>query len=311
MNHLVSILIPNFNKGNYLRETLDSVLNQSYENWECIVVDDYSTDDSWEIIEEYVSKDPRFRIFKRPSNRLTGGNAARNFAFEMSLGEFINWLDSDDLISKDFIQGKLKLFEKDPKLDFVFSDIREFKDDFSEAKFMKKLDFNKIPENPPFKYMTGEFWIQTGLPLFKRNYLAKYKKHFDENLLMGQESEFFVRLLLDNPSFKFCSSSILYYRRFNDSYMTNFYNQPFSEKYLLTYLPNKLHFIEFSKKNKVTPEILRFFRNVFNDMLLFLPLFSREFWDLFFFGTKHNLFKGRFQGAKILGIRILKSVKLI
>ena len=74
---LVSILIPNYNKAPYLRETLDSVLSQTYTHWECIIVDDHSTDNSWEILEEYVAKDSRFKLYKRPVDRKQGGNAAR------------------------------------------------------------------------------------------------------------------------------------------------------------------------------------------------------------------------------------------
>nr|WP_228780242.1 glycosyltransferase [Aquiflexum lacus] len=304
-------MIPNYNKGSFIKETLDSVLNQSFSNWECIIVDDHSTDDSWEIMEVYAHLDSRFKIFKRPLERRKGGNAARNFGFEQSKGEYINWLDSDDILSENFLDDKLMIFHKEPQLDLVYSDIREFTENIKKAKVIDRLDLLKDYINPPLEYMRGNFWIQTGLPLFKKSYLKNYSKYFDENLLMGQEAEFFIRLLLDKPNLKFCPDSIMYYRRHQESYMTNFYQLPFSEKYLLTYLPNKLHFIEFWKKNKLTPETLNFFRNVFNDMLLFLPVFSTEFWDLLFLGTRHNLFKGRFQGVKILGIRVLKSVKLI
>lgn len=308
---LVSFLIPIYNNGSYIKETVDSIVNQTYDNWECIIVDDHSTDNSWKIINKIFMDDSRIRIFKRPNNRRKGGNAARNFAFEKSHGCFINWLDSDDIISKEFLSEKLKVFENDSKLDFVCSDIREFSDDLLNAKVMEIVDLKNIPDDLPFKYITGGFWIQTGMPLFKRSFLNKYKKHFDEELLMGQEAEFFVRLLLDNPIFKFSSSSVLYYRRFHHSYMTSFYKLGFSEKYKLTYPSFKKHFLEFLRKERLSSEVYEFFRNVFNDMLLFLPVFSKEFWDLFFFGNRYNLFKGRFQGYRILGIRILKAVKLI
>jgi len=308
---LISILIPNFNKGKYLKETLDSVLDQSYLNWECIVVDDHSTDNSWEILKEYEKSDSRFKVFKTPKHRKKGGNAARNYAFELSKGEYINWLDSDDLVSKNFFTNKLILFEANPILDFVYSDILEFTNSIADAKRMDRLNFYKNHKNFPLNYMIGDFWIQTGMPMFKRNYLDNQKKHFDEDLLMGQEAEFFVRLLLDDPYLKFCPSSFIYYRRNHNSYMTDFFRLPYEKKYLLTYPTFKLHLKEFRKKNKIDSEVLVFFRNVFNDMFLFLPVNSIQFWDLFLFGTKYNLFKGRFQGIKILGIRFLKVFKLV
>src|SRR5690606_6713113 len=95
---LVSILIPNYNKAPYLRETLDSILSQTYLNWECIIVDDHSTDGSYEILEEYANLDCRFKVYKRPDHLPKGGNACRNYAFILSNGEFVNWFDSDDIM---------------------------------------------------------------------------------------------------------------------------------------------------------------------------------------------------------------------
>ena len=110
MNSLISILIPNYNKANYLRETLDSVFAQTYTNWECIIVDDHSTDNSWEILQEYTIRDSRFEIRKRPGHLPKGGNACRNYAFELSEGEFVNWFDSDDVMFENFLADKIKAF---------------------------------------------------------------------------------------------------------------------------------------------------------------------------------------------------------
>ena len=90
--NLVSILIPNYNKASYLRPTLDSIMAQTYSNWECIIVDDHSTDISWEIIEEYAKTDSRFKIYKRPNHLAKGGNVCRNYAFTNSVGDFVVFL---------------------------------------------------------------------------------------------------------------------------------------------------------------------------------------------------------------------------
>ena len=105
---LVSIIIPTFNRSQLICETLDSVLAQTYENWECIIVDDGSTDDTKTVVSEYVKKDSRFQFHHRPINRPKGGNAARNFGYENSKGEYINWIDDDDIMLEDFI--KIKIF---------------------------------------------------------------------------------------------------------------------------------------------------------------------------------------------------------
>ena len=98
MNDLVSILIPNYNKASFLRATLSSILTQTYSNWECIIIDDHSTDESWGILEDFAKIDCRFRIQKRPNQLLKGGNVCRNFAYANASGKFVVFFDSDDLL---------------------------------------------------------------------------------------------------------------------------------------------------------------------------------------------------------------------
>src|SRR5690554_2207297 len=105
---LVSIIIPTFNRAHLIGETLDSVIAQTYQNWECIVVDDGSTDHTAEIMANYLAKDSRFQYHHRPKNRPAGGNAARNFGFGVSKGEYINWLDSDDLFLPDKLSVQME-----------------------------------------------------------------------------------------------------------------------------------------------------------------------------------------------------------
>ena len=96
-NPLVSIIIPTYNRAHFIGETLESVIAQTYENWECIVVDDGSTDYTDELMEYYCKKDTRIQYHHRPDIKPRGANACRNYGFGVSKGEYINWFDSDDL----------------------------------------------------------------------------------------------------------------------------------------------------------------------------------------------------------------------
>jgi glycosyltransferase involved in cell wall biosynthesis len=107
MKDFVSILIPNYNKANYLKKTLDSIMAQTYSNWECIIVDDHSTDNSWEIVEGYAKIDSRIKIFKRPNHLSKGGNACRNYAFTNSIGKFVVFFDSDDLLYANALEDRV------------------------------------------------------------------------------------------------------------------------------------------------------------------------------------------------------------
>ena len=92
-NELISIIVPIFNVENYLRECLDSIHHQTYENFECLLIDDGSPDKSAEICKEYVAKDSRFRYFKKENG---GVSSARNFGIAQATGSYITFVDSDD-----------------------------------------------------------------------------------------------------------------------------------------------------------------------------------------------------------------------
>jgi glycosyltransferase involved in cell wall biosynthesis len=92
----VSIIVPCFEQGRFLGEALDSVLAQTFDDWECIVVNDGSSDDTGDVARRYCERSPRFRLHEHPRNR--GLSAARNAALDLARGETIQFLDADDLI---------------------------------------------------------------------------------------------------------------------------------------------------------------------------------------------------------------------
>ena len=101
---LVSIIIPTFNRANLIGETLDSVIGQTYTNWECIVIDDGSTDGTDKLLNIYLQKDTRIQYLQRPSERPKGANSCRNYGFEFSRGEYVNWFDSDDIMHPEKLE---------------------------------------------------------------------------------------------------------------------------------------------------------------------------------------------------------------
>lgn len=103
-----SIIIPIYNVAPYLRECLDSVLAQTYTDWEAICVDDGSTDRCGEILDEYAAKDGRFRVIHQDN---AGVSAARNAALEVAQGDYLVYVDADDLISNDYLARFAGLIE--------------------------------------------------------------------------------------------------------------------------------------------------------------------------------------------------------
>lgn len=257
-NPLVSILIPNYNKANFLRGTLDSMLAQTYKHWECIIVDDHSTDGSWEILEEYAKKDHRFQIYKRPENRKKGGNAARNYAFELSKGEYISWFDSDDIMVTVKIEHQLNSIISNNS-DLVISKIQNLEENLPYKEFIFENDVLKRP----IKYLKGSFWFGTPVPLFKKSFLNSFDNLFDEHLKRNQEAEFFTRILLLQPSISFLNE-INVLRRFDEnSILSNYRKLGEKEKLELSFPAFSSMFYSFKENKFLEKESKEFFVNWF------------------------------------------------
>ena len=115
---LVSIITPSYNSSKYIHETITSVLSQTYMNWEMIIVDDFSTDNSTSIIQKALLTDSRIKLIKLKRN--SGPAVARNKAIEVASGKYIAFLDSDDLWYKDKLEKQLK-FMGQKEIYFTFS----------------------------------------------------------------------------------------------------------------------------------------------------------------------------------------------
>lgn len=119
---LVSIITPTYNCGKFITETLESVIAQTYKNWEMIIVDDCSKDDTQIIVEKYIKKDKRIRYIKFEKNQ--GAAIARNTAIKEAKGKYIAFLDSDDLWSKDKLEKQLDFMKKN-NYDFSYTNYEE------------------------------------------------------------------------------------------------------------------------------------------------------------------------------------------
>src|SRR5690606_23458457 len=118
-NGKVSIIIPFYNSQEYLAETLESVADQSFINWECLCIDDGSTDNSAMIVENFIARDDRFKIFSRPSHLRKGGNSCRNYGFQQAKGEYVQWFDSDDLMHKQMLEKKVVALGRNQTINYV------------------------------------------------------------------------------------------------------------------------------------------------------------------------------------------------
>lgn len=209
---MISIIIPTYNQENVLIETLVSVLDQTYADWECIIVDDGSSVITLKIINEFCLKDSRFKFFRRPQNYPKGANACRNYGFEKSVGKYIQWFDADDIMKKDMLKLKEEVLSTS-EVNFVVCEGFIFRD------HPKNIlgTWNKLTSPVPLlDHALGKINFQTNAPMFKRKFLED-KKLWDENLLRKQDYEFFSRLLMVKPSYKILKKPLFYYRIHQES----------------------------------------------------------------------------------------------
>src|SRR5690606_24370948 len=106
---LVSVITPVFNSERFLKETIESVLSQTYENWEMILIDDGSADDSVHIVQSYVERDTRFKLIRNRHN--IGPALSRNRGIELASGSYLTFLDADDLWDSYFLEKSLVFLE--------------------------------------------------------------------------------------------------------------------------------------------------------------------------------------------------------
>src|SRR5690554_1456629 len=165
---LISIIIPTFNRAHIIGETLDSILAQTYTNWECIVVDDGSTDNTDEVMGEYVKRDTRFKYFHRPDTNRPGGNGARNYGFLQSRGEYVNWFDSDDLMHRDKLKLQVAVLKEMVSCQVCVCEAELFNGAKRRRKKSKPLEGIDFFED----YVLRNIDMGTLQPLWRKNFLA-------------------------------------------------------------------------------------------------------------------------------------------
>lgn len=163
-NELISVIVPVFNVEKYLKKCVDSIIGQTYDNIEIILIDDGSTDNSGTICDSYLQIDSRVQVFHCDNN---GVSSARNKGLKHSNGKYIFWLDSDDYISRDCISvlySLIKRYDSDMAIcNYVDGEDRDyiFNDDNCEVKsFDSKIGLENIYKNHHYSFVMAASWAK-------------------------------------------------------------------------------------------------------------------------------------------------------
>ena len=259
---LISVIIPIYNVENYLRECVDSVINQTYGNFEIILVDDGSTDSSGKICDEYIGK---ATVIHQKNSGLSG---ARNTGFEASKGEYVYFLDSDDYILPETLEKLYETAEKD-KADFVFFDAVSFADgNFKVSQnYIRKNEYDTCGGLEMLKklWINKDYHSAAPLLFLKRSFLQENKIKFTDGILY-EDMVYTYQAFCCAETVSQCREA-LYYRRYRESS-------------IMTSKKNKKHFQsavtvcrevnDYTKKSNITHDetankyISRCAYNVFN-----------------------------------------------
>lgn len=213
-NPLVSIVIPVYNREHLIEETLESIVKQSYSNWECILVDDCSVDNTKEVCISFCQKDSRISFYERPKQMLKGANSCRNYGFQKSKGEFIQWFDSDDIMHQDKLKIKIQAaykYDADVIVSTHTTTALKSIDEFETESFMSETFY--------VDYILGKKAVITNDVMLRTSIVKEVR--FDVNLHKAQEYDFFSRVFQQKLVYCFVDVALTLYRISADSISKN------------------------------------------------------------------------------------------
>ncbi|WP_299114697.1 glycosyltransferase family 2 protein [uncultured Winogradskyella sp.] len=231
MSLKVSIIIPSYNRADLIGETLESIISQTYTNWECIVVDDGSTDNSFEIINALAEKDNRIKFYKRPETKPKGANACRNYGFELSNGDYINWLDSDDMYHPEKLEKQISSIQ-DNEISFSVCKSYVFNRSIDESDSLLLKSQHIKTEDAFNDFISKHIIIPIQAPIFKKQFLTDNNFYFDESLQAGQEWELFARVLHKETNYSVIDEPLDYIRNHDNNISNNISGEKYWHYYL-------------------------------------------------------------------------------
>lgn len=203
---MVSIIIPCYNYGSYLREAIDSISQQTYFEWECIIVDNGSTDNTSQIAMQAAKVDKRFQYLYQAKNSIS---AARNKGIEAARGEYIQFLDADDMLATAKIELQVAFLETSPEVDIIYSDVRFFDNEnrshlavnynMTDEEWMPKVSG---PGEAVLRHLVAGNIMVMNAPLIRARLVAKVQG-FDTSLKVMEDWYFWIACALAGACFHY------------------------------------------------------------------------------------------------------------
>ena len=240
---LVSVIVPCYNQCQFLPDALTSIKHQKFQNWECIIVNDGSTDATREISESWCKADTRFRYIEKANGGLS---SARNYGIKNSNGKYILPLDADDIIHANYLNSAIKHFEKFPETKLVYCEARKF-GLLQEKWHLERYSYELL--------LTQNIIFCSSI--YRKSDYYTCSSGYDEDMLNGYEDwEFWIQLLEKNDVVYQIPKEFFYYRiKERSTIFTNEYFEVEKRKYIfvkhinkyLNTLPDPIHLAQQNK----------------------------------------------------------------
>lgn len=266
-NVLISIIVPCYNQAQYLDECLQSVFDQTYQDWECIIVNDGSPDNTEEVAKKWVEKDTRFKYFYKENGGLS---SARNFGLDQVKGEWIQFLDSDDFLHHEKFEICIDNMTNQ-SLNLLVHQYQDFNNcNFTDGHFdLSIISFS-------YKSVLLEWDLTFAIPihcaLFKMNLITNIR--FNESLKSKEDWVFWLDIFSKEVLFKFINKNLCSYRNHSAGMTKNFtsmsQNQNLAFKIIYKSVPEYL-------KDEFVEKILNTYVKFTTDSFIIMDAKDKDF----------------------------------
>lgn len=268
----VSVIMPCYNNARWLPKCIESCLLQTDDYLkEIIVVDDASTDNSWEVLTGYQKKYPnRLKLIK---NTDKGANNARNKGFEHATGEFIQWLDSDDFLLPEKFKTQVNFLEQNRKTDIVYSD---WQMDFYEKNKRIRSQQHRGQNYDDYLYqLLIDNWQPCHNYLLRRSMAQKLHnlKAWYPATLLSQDREYFTRAAIQGAKFHYVAGNFAVYNRWNTKSISEI---DFKKRLQLTLELENKFYVWIAQNNKISSKNKRKYFRIINTNALKANFYSRK-----------------------------------
>lgn len=205
----VTVVVPCYNQAHYLADALGSILAQTFRDWECIVVNDGSQDNTIDVVRTWVERDSRFRYIEKANGGLS---SARNAGIMAARGDFLQFLDADDLLEVEKLAWQIQTLNDNPHTAIVYSDVRYFSEDAPQESRFSLFDPDEpwvepawLDPRPFFEKLLEDNMMAVNCPMLRRSVINRVGL-FDEKMHALEDWHYWLRCAAKGVAFQFAQA---------------------------------------------------------------------------------------------------------